>query len=196
VLLLAVARGKGVGHRVFGGKPLPLQQRSVADRADGTSRQACPPVHTAILGSELGCADGRPDPSPAGSTSARCRGTLRQGDRGKAHLVVFVVAICLSPVKPAASDKAYLSYLETANLYLANGQTGVYDWHLQSPGDPLCTPTDCDFQRNPVTFSIEMSPGDPNTLPPTPIISSENAPVIWVTATDPHSGVGRKAMLP
>jgi hypothetical protein len=89
---------------------------------------------------------------------------------------------------PDTSDRAFFSSLAGAPTYLYNGQTGVFDFILYSPGDPTCTPTDCDFGVNPVTFSVEMSPGVPGTLPPTPIISSANNPVVWVTFVSPWSG--------
>jgi hypothetical protein len=91
-------------------------------------------------------------------------------------------------VYPNASDNAYFSVLASAALYLLNGQTGTYDWLLDSDGDPTCTPSDCDFGLNPVSFYLLMGVVVPGTLPPTQILNSGNAPVTWVTDSNPFSG--------
>jgi len=103
-------------------------------------------------------------------------------------LILDLAAWTVTAAGPDSSDNAFFSELGIAYLYLLNGQTGTYDWNLQSPGDPTCIPGDCDFGLNPVSFYLLMGIVVPGTLPPTQTLNSGNAPVIWVTDSNPFTG--------
>ena len=103
-------------------------------------------------------------------------------------LILDLAAWTVTAAGPDTSDNAFFSDLGIAYLYLLNGQTGTYDWHLQSPGDPTCVPGDCDFGNNPVSFYLLMGIVVPGTLPPTQTLTSGSAPVTWVTDSSPFTG--------
>ena len=81
---------------------------------------------------------------------------------------------------PDTDDNVVIGTLASAPLSLAIGATGTYDWLLDSNGNPDTCPDDCDFGVDPVSFEIEMSPGD------TP--GSENPTVLsdLLSLTDPE----------
>jgi hypothetical protein len=104
------------------------------------------------------------------------------------NLILDLAAWSVSATGPDPSDNAFFGTLASAYLYLNNGQTGTYDWLLNSNGNPACVPGDCDFGNNPVSFYLLMGIVVPGTLPPIQILNSGNAPVTWVTDSNPFSG--------
>jgi len=104
-------------------------------------------------------------------------------------LILDLAMWTVTNVGPDAGDNAFFGDLASAYLYLYNGQTGTYNWLLHSDGDPTCVRGgECDFGNNPVSFYLLMGIVVPGTLPPVQVLNSGNAPVTWVTDSNPFSG--------
>jgi hypothetical protein len=83
---------------------------------------------------------------------------------------------------PDGSDFAWYPEVQSFALTLAPGAIGDYGVNfITDPGDPECTPTDCDFGLDPVMFAIEMRPLDGMTPPPVSSVSNINGKPVAIS---------------